>query len=506
MLAYYFCEPADACTAEEMLKSLIWQLTQEEHALATHAKHFTEKSDRRATFSVEVLWKSLQDMLSDTNATSRIYIVINYIHSLPSDSDATKKLLVYIKEDLQATAIENLSHSSVKWLFTSRKARQDIDRNLSSSTQVIDLDDDKYSDQVQLELRKHAQTKVAELSQKKEYKHDLAYFVSSLIGNRARKSGWVDITVEQLDMLPNTTNASTVRQRLKTLPQDLDDLLTESWEQVLKNNPTKTHLIIDMLRALVLTYEDPSLEELAILADHGDLVELRDIVETCSSFLLTDPVGESEVVRFKNDFVKTHLLEHSARLLGLSTEETQWQQGELALRSLAHLVEKYTLDGDEKRMEAEQQLAEKAQEEPAPSSKPDEPILVEDSIEENIPTVWDEYEDYEEDPEALPYMVKHWLHHASKSTLDLAEELSRQAKFWAPISLIRRRWLEQYKYISDNFGFITEIPIQKWTALHVASSFGYKRLVCALLENGHGDELNKYDDWSYAPVRSILQC
>jgi hypothetical protein len=36
--------------------------------------------------------------------------------------------------------------------------------------------------------------------------------------------------------------------------------------------------------------------------------------------------------------------------------------------------------------------------------------------------------------------------------------------------------------------------------LHVAASFGYRQLVSALIDNGHEDELNKYDDSSYAPV------
>lgn len=148
---------------------------------------------------IETLWQSLQDMFSDLTDSSRIYILINNLHNLSEESDSTRKLLELIKEDLEVSKAGTVNRTSVRWLFTSRKARRIIDGNLNGNVnRVIDLDNVKYMNQVQLELRKHTQTKVANLSMKKEYKKDLAYFVSSLIGNRGTNSGWLDIIIDQL--------------------------------------------------------------------------------------------------------------------------------------------------------------------------------------------------------------------------------------------------------------------------------------------------------------------
>ncbi|KAJ4303185.1 hypothetical protein N0V90_002078 [Kalmusia sp. IMI 367209] len=509
LLVYYLCEPGEsASTAEELLRSLIWQLIQEQPSLASYTKQFTERLGRRAlTLPIDHLWQALQDMLSDTNINSCIYILINNLHNLPVDSDSTGKLFKFFKEELRTMNEEAANRTPVRWLFTSRK---DIDWNLEGNTQVIDLENE-YTSQVQRDFRQYAQKKVIGLANDKEYKRDLAYFVSSLIGNRAQSYGWIDIAIDQLEQLEEGERSSIVRQKLKALPTNLDDLLTEAWLTILKSNPSHSSAITDLLRVLALTYEDPSLEELAVLAGAEDAEEIRPLVELCSTFLALESTDDKEdVVRFKNDFAKPHLIRQSAKLLGISGDEIQWQQGELALRSLAHLISEYTLPGDDETLEAERTLAEEnernnqAQQVAGDEDDGDDGHEgLEEADDEKDEDTDEEYEEDEDEyleVEALPYMVKHWLHHASKATPDLAEEISKETIFWDKVSLIRRRWLYQYKQLSDTFGFAASIPLEKWTSLHAASSFGYKRLVTALILNGHGDEVKEYDDWSYSPI------
>jgi hypothetical protein len=361
------------------------------------------------------------------------------------------------------------------------------------------------------------------------------------IGNRAKDSGWIDITVDQLGELDKVESALRVRKKLKTLPQNLDDLLNDAWKQIFDSNPGQVDVITEMLRALVLAYEDPTLEDLAILAGEESLETLRSTVGLCSSFLTITSIDEREdVVCFKNDVAKPHLLRHAATVLGLSKEETQWQQGELALRSLAHLIERYTLPEELEKAEdgeiAEDNLAKdqndeetkdddevenKGESSDAESSKD---IGENEDKEENEDDENEEDDDDDDDSddssssssssddfdyqeeleaEAFPYMVKHWLHHASKATEDMAaDQMGNESwgKFWGKTSLIRQRWLKQYKNISTTFRLPKNICVDNWTALHVAVSFGYQGLVTALIENGHDDELNKYEDEDYAPV------
>jgi hypothetical protein len=182
LLAYWFCEPNDSSTAENLLKSIIWQLIQDEPTLASYAKQFTDRKNRQAmSLSIENLWQCLQDIFSDLTASSGIYIVISNIHNLSNDSGSKQKLLDLIKDELDVTKDRKYNRTCMRWFFTSRKDKYNVDGKFSGRiNRVIDLDDAKYMNQVQLELRKHAQRKVAELSSEKGYKKDLTYFVTSL--------------------------------------------------------------------------------------------------------------------------------------------------------------------------------------------------------------------------------------------------------------------------------------------------------------------------------------
>jgi hypothetical protein len=471
-------------------------------------------------------------MLSDDTASSRIYFVVNNLHGLPPDSDSTKKLLDLIKADMSAMNDEEVNRISTRWMFTSRKSNKMISDIASlPSVRLIDLEDEKYADQVQLELRKHAAKKVAMLGSEKKYKKDLAYFVSSLIGNRAQNTGWIDITCSQLEELPESENPLRVRQTLKKLPQHLDDLLSEGWKQIFDANVETAEKIKDMLQALVLTYEDPTLVELAVLAgfqaDDEGTEELRDLVGRCKSFL----VIKGGKVCFKSPIVKPHLLRHAKALMNVSEEEVKWLHGELALRSFTHLMERF--DGPETEKEksartegaasvkdegdgeqegaeneeegenedAEQEQQEEEQEQEEQEQEEGEEEEQEDDDEENTDDddSDNDGDDAEEEPEitALPYMVEHWLHHASKSTAEMAENLSLEESFWKPDSLLRRRWLTQYEYLTKAYD---ELDHTSLSALHVAASVGFRQLVTALMKNGYENELNLLDSLANTPV------
>lgn len=507
LLAHCFCDPTDISTAQDVLKLLIWQLVKEQPLLTTYATQLTGKS-RRNVSTIEKLWQVLQDIFSDRIASTRIYIVINNVHCLPGEADSTQKLLELVGEDVQKPSHTD-SRTSVRWLITSRKSREDIYERLSGNTNKIDLDEGRYTSKVQSELLKHAQKKVINLSTAKNYKKDLSYFVTSFIGNRAKDSGWIDIAVEQLGTLDMTESSSNIRHKLRAMPRNLDDLLLEAWTRIFQSNHDHINAITEMLRVLVLTHEDPSLEEFSILTGVHDLHKLRSTVELCSFYLLIGAVeGKENVIHFKNSFAKPHLLRHSAELLQMSEDEIALQQGELALRSLDHLFEKYTLKNDDKTegilmMKREQEQIEEANADHDSDDESSDDESSDESDDEDDDSDDSDYDGEVLEAEALPYMAKHWLRHASKATPDLADELSLDQRLWKKVSLVRQRWLSQYQALSDNFYFQVGISVDKWTALHAASSFGYKELVTALIANGHQDELSIYIHKSLAPVRHL---
>jgi hypothetical protein len=452
-------------------------------------------------------------MLSDDTASSRVYFVINNLHTLSAESDSTKKLMDFIRLETVALNDDDANKTSTRWMFTSRRSKKSIEEVLNvDGVRLIDLEDNKYANQVQLELRKHAQKKVSMLGEEKGYKKDLAYFVSSLIGNRAQNTGWIDLTCGQLQEIPEAESALKVRQTLRSVPQDLDELLNEGWRQIFSSNPDKTEKLKEMLQALVITYEEPTLLELAVLAgfpeDDGGTAELRELVELCTSFLVLKGKPEAKVY-FKNVIVKPHLLRHAHKLLGITEDEIKWLHGELALRSFLHIMERFEVSPPDEHEEGTADVGATAGDDSASNI---EGRAAESESEEESEDEDDDDEDDDEDSDsdatsdlveleftALPYMVTHWLHHASKATAEMAENLSKEEEFWKPKSYIRGRWLDQYESLTKAYDGLDH---KSMSALHVAASIGFRQLVSALMRNGYEKELDLYDSMQNTPVRT----
>jgi hypothetical protein len=193
IVAYYFCDKQSQSSAEDVLKSLLWQLIRKQYLFASCAKQFIKQEKKMTVLpSVENLWQSLQDMLTDLGTTSRIYFMVCNLHQLPEDSMSTKKLLELIKDEFKTMNKDDVQRVQTRWFFTSRNEKVGIEDSFKiDGVRLVDLEDKKHADQVQLELRRRATEKVAELRSEKGYKRDLAYFVSSLIGARADTTGWV---------------------------------------------------------------------------------------------------------------------------------------------------------------------------------------------------------------------------------------------------------------------------------------------------------------------------
>ncbi|KAI1335246.1 hypothetical protein F5Y15DRAFT_398616 [Xylariaceae sp. FL0016] len=529
LLAYFFCDTTpDSCTPEDLLKSLIRQLISQQETLAPYAKMFAKKSKQegnkaQAQVTVENLWQSLQDMLTDEFIGSKVIFVLNNLHALPEDSDSTIKLMKYLNSELQNMS-NHAKRVPTRWFVTSREAHNIGEAFKVDGIRLVDLEDEKYGDQVQMALRKHAKNKVASLKQEKKYNTALAYFASSLIGKRAQNTQWIDITCVQLEELPEAESDLSVRKVLETMPQDLRELLNNAWLQVFHSNTKSMEKIKEILRALVLTYEDPSETELGVLSglcsSEDEKTELHELIEKCKPLL---SIKRDGTVCFINIVVKTHLLENAKALLGLSKEEMKWQHGVLALRSFTHVQEKFDFEPEpepEPVEEPEDHDSEAASE--ADDDEDDEPEdededdKAEDENAEDEQGEEDDDDDNESDsasssepygepdPEApiledraLPYTVKYWLRHASKATLEIAEDLSLEENFWKRDSRIRRRWLVEYCRMTHTFDIFDP---STFSGLHIAASVGFRQLVAALIRNGYQDEIHVRDSLVNTPL------
>ncbi|KAI1155722.1 hypothetical protein F4825DRAFT_406258 [Nemania diffusa] len=505
LLAYFFCDTIpDYNTAEDVLKSLIRQLINQQVTLAPYAKQYIKKTgnDRgksQAQVAVENLWQTLQEMLSDEFVGRKAIFILNNIHCLPEDSDSTIKLMNYLSAEVQDQTNDDTRRVHTRWFITSREAHNVEQALKADGVRLVDLEDEKYGDQVQTALRKHAKEKISTLEQAKKYNKALAYFASSLIGKRAQNTQWIDITCVQLQELPPTTSDLPVRRALETMPQDLKSLLNKSWQQIFTSNEQEAEKIKEMLRALVLTYEDPDEAELGVLAGlcstEEEKTELHGLIERCKPLLATK---KDDKVGFMNNVVKSHLLENAKDLLGLSQEEIKWQHGVLTHRAFSHLKECYgklppeppkeTENADGTAEQTTDQDGKENDEENSEDDNEDEEEGSEDEEDDDDDDDDDDEDDDEEEEEgtvinyvALPYMTKYWLRHASKATKEIAEDLSLEVDFWKPDSFIRRKWLEEYCGLMPTFEDFDETTL---TGLHVAASVGFRQLVVALIRNG----------------------
>ncbi|KAM0425795.1 hypothetical protein ACHAPT_009046 [Fusarium lateritium] len=502
LLAYFFCDSTpDHGTAEELIKSLVWQLIRKQEILASHTEFLlrTGKGEPRSQplLTVQNLWQVLQDILADESLFgARIYLVINNLEALPADSGSTATLL-----DLLNMEVQNMNdgrHALVRWLITSGESYPIGEALRGNSVRLIDLEDEKYKDQVQLELRKHASDKVSALVASKDYSDALAYFVGSLIGRKAQNTQWIDITCVHLQELPEHQSDLQVRLQLEVVPQELDALLNFAWQQVFDVNRGKIAEIKEMLRVLVLTHEDPTEEELALLVGMNSPAgqeELHDLVYKCKPLLGIKSTARSETtVCFTDAVVKKHLLDNAHRLLGLSEEDIKLQHGMLGLRAFGHVIKALNFPVIVKTE------VDNAEEDPDNENEEDD----EDEDDDDDDDEDDVDNDTEEDPEATDiidkaqaYAVKYWLHHVSKATAEIAETLSLETKFWNKDSVIRRRWLTEHHRLTDSF---KNFERKELSGLHVASAIGFRGLVAALLKNGYEEEKNLRNSMSYTPL------
>jgi hypothetical protein len=319
----------------------------------------------------------------------------------------------------------------------------------------------------------------------------------------------------QLQELQSATDLK-VRRVLETMPRDLGTLLHNSWSEILTSNDDDADKLKEMLRALVLTYDDPTEGELAILTGLTQELELPTLVQKCKPLLTVRKEGKDSFVCFMHVAVKTYLLKDAEALLGLPEDGIKWQHGVLALRAFAHVREAYNFQDEPQKSEPaasdfEHDAVSRA------DSQNDDDDTDEDSGSEEDNEDWDEddstWDDDVDETErkydleyktlsgkAYPYMAKHWIRHASKATVDIAEDLSQEEEFWSRESPLRRRWLVVYAHLT-NAGYW---EFDTFTALHAAAAFGYRELVSALIKNRHEDEIKIRDAWYNTPVSTAL--
>lgn len=528
MVAYFFCDSTPDCnSAEAVIKSLIWQLILKRRNLAQYVKAFAgqDPSKTRGSggggdgqFSLSKLWRGLTEMLRDPSA-GEVYFVINNLQYLSDDHTSTAAFLASIDEIIRTNPSNDNSvgdpiRDKVRWMFLSRP-RDNIRSVLGQSGLVINLNDGSMSNLRREHLRSYTRDEVKSLAMRKGYSLALQYFVFSCLGKRAESNTlWVEVVCRLLGELP--ADFVSVRKKLELLPQDPETLINKTWTEELQNQDNEDiETAKEILRTLVIAYEDPTLEELAVLAEldlesndneeneeEGEDEEEKILakVRACGPLLRvydTDSWDENVGYRRETRVTFIHPLARDAlltpslsKIIGLSVDqdktEVKWQHGILGLRCFSYILKELG-DGQDEMVtlertaptaesQAEAEIDQLFPEEDQGETKPDED-------DENV------------DMYTLSYPLKYWLRHGYEATPDFVLSLDIKHGFWSVDSPARKRWWGSYSRKDAAYG-----ELRGLTALHVAAFFGLLPLVNSLLANGHGPEIHVLDSWANQPL------
>lgn len=241
IVAYFFCDTTpDSQSAENLLKSLMWQLILKRRSLAQYVRGFAAQESSRSintqsSFGFSKLWKGLQEMLRDPSSP-RVYFIIANFHYLDTEDPSTNDFLNTIEglmHDLDE--LEDPIKKNVKWMFLSR-ARENIQdalegENHDGTVLRINLEDGSKDKQLRQMLKVYTQDRVGKLAVLKEYSLALQYFVTSILMKRAENNKlWVEVVCRLLEGLPS--NHVLVRKTLEALPQDVQILMSKVWKEV----------------------------------------------------------------------------------------------------------------------------------------------------------------------------------------------------------------------------------------------------------------------------------
>jgi hypothetical protein len=250
-LAYFLCERLPGyCTAEDVLKSLITQLINQDESLAQHGRWFVpnpryrgpahldtrpaddpvNSSGAKATATVDNLWKCLQDMIDDPVVNS-IHIVLSNVHYLDSNVST-----VALLAKLRAAAFETMPQAvrTARWLVTSRGDKHIREYLTAEFISVIDLDDNvEYGGKVKAARQNHARDAVVQLRLTKKYSPDLAYYIRNFVESQSEDEKWIDILCILLKAKPIEESNLSIRKWLREAGSySTPNLVDHAWDTV----------------------------------------------------------------------------------------------------------------------------------------------------------------------------------------------------------------------------------------------------------------------------------
>lgn len=250
----------------------------------------------------------------------------------------------------------------------------------------------------------------------------------------------------------------------------------------------------ELLQAVTISYEPPTLADLAVLAQIDDVERLEDLVAKCSPLLQR---GDWNEHKDRVTFGSVQFQKHLTTLCHGEPELKKRFHGLLALRCFKHIKSAYD------------RTSTSISETPATMLQRTLTTTARVSEDNKVMEVTNEEEDPDDGSQAETqspeescfYPVKYLLRDLSEAPPDAGQELYEDdPNFWGLHSDLRNEWLRDFQVLTSD---LRELDVVGMSALHVAAGMGAKEVVSTLLSRNGEAALSWINEAGTTAVSSL---
>ena len=258
--------------------------------------------------------------------------------------------------------------------------------------------------------------------------------------------------------------------------------------------------IEELLQALTIAYETPTLADLAVLTQIDDLQRLRELVRRCSPILQSGESGEhKDKVIFASPEFGQRLSTISHGQLDLFSPQKKRYHGLMALRCFKYLKSSYKFT-DTQGFSSE-----------VPTSLVRPSTITAQVVDDANVLVLTNEDDEPDDADTAAsqastlncfYPIKYLFRHLSEGFPDVAQELCEDDPgFWDLESGLRNGWLKDFQTLTTD---LKDLNTSGMSALHVAAGIGANQLVSILVSRSGKSALSWTSDDGMTAVGYFL--
>ncbi|KAL7933000.1 ankyrin repeat-containing domain protein [Trichoderma chlorosporum] len=476
---YFFCDAKETRrnNAVAIIRGILFQLLEQKEGLIKHIlpTYIVQKEQIFQQSSFEMVWKFFMDMMNDLGESQATCILDGLDECEPMSLEPLLTKLKSITDTLP----------QLKLIVLSREFPQCIGDSLSRF-QRLRLDPDAKTE-VSDGLDQYISTRVAELSESKQYPAELTEHIKEIL--REKSSGtylWISFVVKDLQ----TIETSEVEESLNQLPRGLDALYERILQQIEGSRQDRT---LEILRWCTFATRPLSLDELAtaLKIEPTKLLDkvtvLRGNLTYCGHFLTIANDSVTLVHQSAYDF-----LTRRSSSLGLipwfSLSNVEVEQSKLASTCVAYF---YDICLNDKDIAQDADTEEKRLQYPflkyAGSQWVDH---VNGSGQEGV-NILDEYSEFFCKPSKMWKLWGDLRFHARYGYLEDPDQLERIATHLGLTILVQRILEKEGTWI-----YLKEIfSKRRRTLLHTAIAGGHSHIAKMLIENKmHINKKNLLDE------------